>query len=62
MQITIEEYNHYGTSRFYPKNELAINYAHLLNTTTLSMEALTFIEKLGVTINLETKGWNERKK
>ena len=58
MQIQIEEYMHYGTRRFYPKNELAREYADLLGTTTLTSGALKFIETLGVSIQLEQKSWN----
>ena len=58
MQIQIEEYMHYGTRRFYPKNELAREYAELLGTATLSSNSLKFIEALGVSIQLEQKSWN----
>jgi hypothetical protein len=58
MQIQIEEYMHYGTRRFYPKNELAREYADLLGTTTLTSGALKFIETLGVSIQLEQKSWS----
>jgi len=58
MQIQIEEYMHYGTRRFYPKNELARQYADLLGNTTLTHRALKFIETLGVSIQLEQKSWN----
>ena len=57
MSIMIEEYMHYGTRRFYPKNELARQYADLLGTTTLTSGALKFIEGLGVSIQLEHKSW-----
>ena len=53
-EIVIQERIEYGTTRYYPTNELGKKFADLLGTKTLSLGTLDFIIKeLDIPVNFK---------
>ena len=54
-EIVIQERIEYGTTRYYPTNELGKKFASLLGKKTLTLEALNFIIKeLEIPVNFKS--------
>jgi hypothetical protein len=54
-EIVIQERIEYGTTRYYPTNELGKKFADLLGKKTLTLEALHFIiRELGIPVNYKS--------
>ena len=54
-EIVIQERIEYGTTRYYPTNELGKKFADLLGKKTLTLEALNFIIKeLDIEVNYKS--------
>ena len=54
-EIVIQERIEYGTTRYYPTNELGKKFADLLGKKTLTLEALNFIIKeLEIPVNFKS--------
>lgn len=54
MTITIKIKNVYGNETVYPVCDAALTFAKMLNTKTLTRDALRHIKALGYTIQIET--------
>ena len=54
-EIVIQERIEYGTTRYYPTNELGKKFADLLGKKTLTLEALHFIiRELEIPVNYKS--------
>jgi hypothetical protein len=52
MKVTVIQKSHYGTTYFYPENELAVEFCKLLGTKTLTKSHLQSIKKMGLEVNI----------